>query len=93
MYDDVTVLRCSKRDAALQVSASVFKKRPTYAAKETYKEAYVCDKTDLRMRQKRPTYAAKETYICDKTGLRMRQRSPTYEAKETYVYDKRDLSM
>ena len=42
------------------------------------RKTYVCDKRDLRMRQKRPTYATKETYVC---------------GKETYVCDKRDLRM
>ena len=53
------------------------------------------DKTDLDMRQKRPTYVTEETYTWDKRqdlinvlrdnkrDLQMRQKRPTHATKET----------
>jgi len=45
----------------------------------------------MRMRQKRPVYAAKEAYLCGQRGLFMQQKTPIYAVKEACLCGKRGL--
>ena len=66
------------------------------------KETYIYDKTDRRIRQKRPTHihltwhtlpVRPQKYVCmyDKKDLHIWQKRPTRMTTKTYIYDKRDL--
>ena len=53
-------------------------------------ETYMCDKRDLHLWQKRPTYMTKETYTYDKRDQYKWQKRPTHMTKETFTDENRD---